>query len=119
MNKGLSRQSKNDFLGFVQSCSHSNIKTIMSYLQVLTNCKCKTFVGSVAEMKGNQARVVIFLHPVDQLRDGKVSNAGPFARLVPLVLRWKKKLRKGSTEKMLLHTLPYFLAISRSTCEVS
>ena len=92
----------------------------MSYLQALTNCKCKTFVGSVAEMKGNQARVVIFLHPVDQLRDGKVSKAGPFAHLVPLVLRWKKKLREGSsTEKMLLHTLPYYLAISRSTCEVS
>ena len=25
-------------------------------------------------MKGNEARVVFFIHPVDQLRDGKVSK---------------------------------------------
>ena len=46
-------------------------------MQNLINCKCKTFVGSVAEMKGNEARVVFFLHPVDQLKDGKVSRVKP------------------------------------------
>ena len=29
-------------------------------------------------MKGNEARVVFFLHPVDQVRDGKVAKVEPF-----------------------------------------
>ena len=49
--------------------SHQNL------LQNLTNCECKTFIGSVAEMKGNEARVVLFLHPVDQLKDGQLLEA--------------------------------------------
>ena len=28
-------------------------------------------------MKGNEARVVFFLHPVDQVRDGKVAKVEP------------------------------------------
>ena len=91
-------------------------------LQSLTNCKCKVFFGSVSEMKGNEARVVFFLHPVDQFKDGKVlkvdPGSGPFARLVPLARRWRNRLTSASTEEMLLHTLPYYLAISRSTSEV-
>ena len=89
---------------------------------MLTRCRCKTFVGPVADMKGNEARVVFFLHPVDQFKDGKVlkmePGSGPFARLVPLVRGWRNRLTSASTEKMLLHTLPYYLAISRSTSEV-
>ena len=40
----------------------------------LTNCKCTAYIGSVAEMKGNKARVVFFLHPADQ---GKVVKVSP------------------------------------------
>ena len=95
-------------------------KNTVCYLQELTNCKCKTFIGSVEEMKGNEARVVIFLHPVDQLKDGMVARVKPqrFSSLV-LAQRWKKRLTGSfSNEKMILHTVPYYLAISRSTCEV-
>ena len=53
----------------MKTLSHQNL------LQNLTNCKCKTFIGSVAEMKGNEARVVLFLHPVDQLKDGQLLEA--------------------------------------------
>ena len=31
-------------------------------------------------MKGNEARVVFFLHPVDQLKDGQVSRVQPLRR---------------------------------------
>ena len=31
-------------------------------------------------MKGNEARVVFFLHPVDQLKDGQVSKVKPLRR---------------------------------------
>ena len=31
-------------------------------------------------MKGNEARVVFFLHPVDQLKDGQVSKVQPLRR---------------------------------------
>ena len=77
----------------------------MSHLQALTNCKCKTFVGSVAQMKGNQARVVIFLHPVDQLRDGKVSKVGPFARLVFWWLGGKRNREKVPPQRKCSCTL--------------
>ena len=36
-----------------------------------------TFVGSVSQMKGNEARIIFFLHPVDQLKDGQVSRVKP------------------------------------------
>ena len=42
--------------------------------QSLTNCKCKSFLGSVAEMKGNESRVVIYLQPVHPSKEGKVST---------------------------------------------
>ena len=36
-----------------------------------------------------------------------------------VVDQWKKRLKgEQSDEKMLLHTLPYYLAITRSSCEV-
>ena len=36
-------------------------------------------------MKGNEARVVFFLHPVDQVRDGKVAKVGPRKNSVGVV----------------------------------
>ena len=33
-------------------------------------------------MKGNEARVVFFLHPVDQLKDGQVSKVQPLRRSI-------------------------------------
>ena len=51
-------------------CSHLN-------LQSLTNCKCKVFFGSVSEMKGNEARVVFFLHPRPKSSEGKVTEENP------------------------------------------
>ena len=53
--------------------------------QNLTNCKCKTFIGSVEEMKGNEARVVFFLHPVDQVKDGKVAKVEPLKNSVGII----------------------------------
>ena len=147
-------------------------------LQNLTNCKCKTFFGSVSEMKGNEARVVLFLHPVKDSKEGHVSKAKPksmlpkcrsiililgiilvlgvlipgadpfnlsnlylygmiasssllmayiaimFAIQVDLGSRilqgWKRARGQPiGDEKHLLHTLPYYLAITRSSCEVS
>ena len=44
----------------------------MTFPQSLTNCKCKTLFGSVAEMKGNESRVVFFLQPVN--KQGQVST---------------------------------------------
>ena len=40
-------------------------------------------------MKGNEARVVFFLHPVDQVRDGKVAKVEPLknsAGIISLLL---------------------------------
>ena len=37
-------------------------------------------------MKGNEARVVFFLHPVDQVRDGEVSNVEPLKHSVGIIL---------------------------------
>ena len=143
--------------------------------QNLTNCKCNAFIGSVAEMKGNEARVVFFLHPVNQLKKSRLSNVKPklansgfcfllllvlhlalgilfammprhrndkvylYAMIMPLsslvvyltaifmdwvdfwskAVLWWRKMRGLTTEEMLLlHTLPYYLAITRCTCEV-
>ena len=143
--------------------------------QNLTNCKCNTFIGSVAEMKGNEARVVFFLHPVNQLKENQLSNVKPklvnsgfcfllllvlhsaigilfarmphndmatvymYAMIMPLsslvvylatifmdwmelwskaVLWWRKMRGLPTEEMLLLHTLPYYLAITRCTCEV-
>ena len=46
---------------------------------------CKTFIGSVEEMKGNEARVVFFLHPVDQVKDGKVAKVEPLKNSVGII----------------------------------
>ena len=43
--------------------------------QNLTKCKCKAFFGSLAEIKGNEARVVFFLHPIGGLHGGQVSKS--------------------------------------------
>ena len=45
--------------------------------QALTTCKCRAFFGSVASMKGNEARVVFFLHPVTEFKEGMVSSRTP------------------------------------------
>ena len=36
-------------------------------------------------MKGNEARVVFFLHPVDQVRDGKVAKVEPLKNFVGVI----------------------------------
>ena len=36
-------------------------------------------------MKGNEARVVFYLHPVDQVRDGKVAKVEPFKNSLGVV----------------------------------
>ena len=36
-------------------------------------------------MKGNEARVVFFLHPVDQVRDGKVAKVEPLENSVGII----------------------------------
>ena len=36
-------------------------------------------------MKGNEARVVFFLHPVDQVRDGKVAKVEPLKNSVGII----------------------------------
>ena len=61
-----------------------------------------------------------------------VSSSLLLAYLVALIMKWgysRSKLVQGwmrglkgkppKEEKMLLHTLPYYLAITRSSCEVS
>ena len=125
-------------------------------------------------MKGNEARVVFFLQPVNELKDTQLSsenlklvNSGFCFRLAlvlllallfsfafsvgdpqeflfyafavsssllaidllaifldkmhfrsEMALQWKKMQGLPYEELLLLHTLPYYLAISRSTCEV-
>ena len=58
--------------------------------QSLTNCKCKTFFGSVAEMKGLESRVVFFLQPVnEQGQQGQPArNATGFSVCALLLLLW-------------------------------
>ena len=36
-------------------------------------------------MKGNEARVVFFLHPVDQVKDGKVAKVEPLKNSVGII----------------------------------
>ena len=149
--------------------------------QNLTNCKCKMFLGTVAAMKGNEARVVFYLHP--KSNEGHVAEANPrkwlpssrslllilgtilalcglalvlfllknnqfmdnlitmigviassslllvclaivFAKRIDLIGRvvkaWRRMQGKSPRYKgPLLHTQPYYLAITRSCCEVS
>ena len=155
----------------------------MSHSQSLTTCKCKMFLGSVAEMKGSEARVVFYLHP--KLSEGQVAKTKPqrfpsvrsmllilgailalgaiafvlykltnkqfmdtleslittvgviassslllvciaivFANRIDLIGRvakaWRAMQGKPPRYKRpLLHSLPYYLAITRSCCEVS
>ena len=80
-----------------------NFKAFWSlhYFQKITNCECKTFIGSVAEMKGNEARIVFFLHPVNQLKDGYVvSKENAFGILCVYILGFL--LERG----VLLYFLP-------------
>ena len=48
--------------------------------QALTNCKCKVFFGSVAEMKGNEARSVLFLHPGKKFNEVHEATKRTFTR---------------------------------------
>ena len=155
-------------------CSHLN-------LQSLTNCKCKVFIGSVSEMKGNEARVVFFLHPRPKSSEGSVTEENPQnwartvtcnlllflgllsvivaqvcvltnipikysliskigvitgssllflllatmlgkrmalkARFIEAWRKWRSKPPKERTA--LLYTLSYYLALTRSCCEVA
>ena len=70
-------------------------------------------------MKGNEARVVFYLHPVDQVKDGRVVRVGEWASGWSRLVQGARRLTgRPPEEKMLLHTLPYYLAITRSSCEV-
>ena len=114
--------------------------------QGLINCTCKIYLGSVDQMKGNEARIIFFLHAVDQFKAGQVQrkqtnglevlaqeddterkeergkkrkqDAGDTTR--------KRRKEKGEEKKredllntVLLTTKPYYLAITRSSCEVN
>ena len=150
-------------------CSHLN-------LQSLTNCKCKVFFGSVSEMKGNEARVMFFLHPRPKSSGGNVTEENPqnWTRTVAALLlffgllsvvafgfvwaltniqikdrnkssigvitcssllflllatllgkrmalkaRFIEAWRKLRSKPPLLYTHPYYLALTRSCCEVA
>ena len=96
------------------------------------------YFGSVDSMKGNEARIIFFLHAVDQFKGGQVQRK-------QVISNWqldeqepdnekreergeKRKYndeteteppRKRRKEEVLLTTKPYYLAITRSSCEVS
>ena len=171
---------------------------LLLLLQSLVTCKCKIFLGSVDEMKGNEARVVIFLHAVEKFKEGRVKREEQSVRMEEIGIEevrmeevrmgelrleevrmeleevrmeleevqleessvqkeetqmeaaptrkrkrsgekkedfvTKKRIEKGpvtnklkaeevkeegkSKETVLLHTQPYYLAITRSSCEV-
>ena len=75
-------------------------------------------------MKGNEARVVFFLHAVEKFKDGSVKKEVTKKRrrkeeahsIKRSELESKKEEMKK--ESVLLHTKPYYLAITRSSCEV-
>ena len=77
-------------------------------------------------MKGNEARVVFFLHAVDKFKEGKVqredsnSGRGKEEGGASGALRGNQEevaVKSQKTER-LLNTNPYYLAITRSSCEV-
>ena len=78
-------------------------------------------------MKGNEARVVFFLHAVDKFKEGKVqredSNSGRGKEEGGASGAKRRKLEETAIESQksekLLNTNPYYLAITRSSCEVS
>ena len=139
----------------------TNLKSTF-FPQNLTKCKCKLYLGSVAEMKGNEARSVFYLHPTkgelrevpppgwplswkslllilatilslgvlafviskivnNKFRDSLVTTIGMTVSscimLVIVLVVFAKKIRLIG--KPVLHTLPYYLALTRSCCEVS
>ena len=98
------------------------------------SCKCKIFFGAVEEMKGNEARVVFFLHAVDKFKHGRVEKEKQKEEwtMKNETLKRKRNKEEGRVSKkrkferdseeekvMLLHTEPFYLAITRSSCEVN
>ena len=59
----------------------NNALLLLLLLQSLVTCKCKIFLGSVDEMKGNEARVVIFLHAVEKFKEGRVKREEQSVRM--------------------------------------
>ena len=51
--------------------------TISSPPQNLTNCSCRTFLGSIAQMKGLESRLVIYLNPVSGVSGGEMEASRP------------------------------------------
>ena len=85
-------------------------------------------------MKGNEARVIFFLHAVDQFRKGSVqkketnswinswmSHALEDDKEKTEEIGEKRQKIDGKDEDttLLLTTKPYYLALTRSSCEVS
>ena len=78
-------------------------------------------------MKGNEARVVFYLNAVDKFKEGKVqredSNNGRGKEEGGTSGAKRRKLEETAIESQksekLLNTNPYYLAITRSSCEVS
>lgn len=106
-------------------------------------CACNIFLGSVDEIKGIEARVVFFLHAVEKFKAGHVKKeevledlamgSGQVQEREGQAQGGKETKRKevdtrksrllGNMDQyedsLLLHTEPYYLAITRSTCEVT
>ena len=80
-------------------------------------------------MKGNEARVVFFLHAVDKYKHGRVEKEKHQKEEWTMTRKRKeegrvskrRKFERDSEEEkvMLLHTEPFYLAITRSSCEVN
>ena len=95
-----------------------------NFFQNLINCTCKIYLGSVDEMKGNEARLIFFLHAVDQFKAGQVQRKEVLAQedyMERKEERGKKRKQDDGEEgdEVLLTTKPYYLALTRSSCEVS
>ena len=101
--------------------------------QNLTNCTCKAFIGSVASMKGNEVRIVFFLQPVDQFKDGEVTKMESPLRnyfsfwislgfcalfLISLVLALALTLKEGPPKPLVTTTTapPTTTTASTTTC---
>ena len=101
-------------------------------------------------MKGNEARVVFFLHAVEKFKEGRVKKEEGLVEEELVIMEEglerkegvqrgksskrkkregdfvekKRKIEKDNDDKheqedLLLHTEPYYLAITRSCCEVT
>ena len=58
-------------------------------------------------MKGNEARVVFFLHPVDQVKDGKVAKVEPLKNSVGIISLLVLALLLGLGVLIYLFLTPY------------